>query len=218
VIKQNALQPFTKAPKIKHIFAPKRKLEDECFEDLSLTDSWGADCTYYDYFPSECGLYDTDDFIANVTCCACGGGSDINPIIQECDDTKALVKDRLTCYTDAEQDKVVGYCDTKVLTSTDEPTAAKFFECYNSIKIDTTDLSLCDNLFPLANTEIGGSFNLLSCYETFGISITVDNMHEKCTGIYKDNMYYSINEYHTCLNDLGSSITADRCYIDPYIN
>jgi hypothetical protein len=43
-------------------------------------------------------------------------------------------------------------------------------------------------------------------------------MHEKCNEMYKDAMYDSVKEHHTCLNDLGSQVTADRCYLDPTIN
>jgi len=37
--------------------------------------------------------------------------------------------------------------------------------------------------------KIGGSYNLLSCYTTFGITITLDDMHDKCLSVYKENMY-----------------------------
>lgn len=80
-----------------------------------------------------------------------------------------------------------GFCDTKVLTSVNNPTAQEFFECYNSIEIiknDITDQLLCDNLFPLDNMEIGGSFKLMSCYETFGIEFTIDDIHKKCTDVF----------------------------------
>ena len=41
-------------------------------------------------------------------------------------------------------------------------------------------------------------------------------MHEKCSLIYKDNMYERVEAYHQCLIDLGSQKTADVCLLDPY--
>ena len=32
-------------------------------------------CEYYDFHNADCGLYDDNDFSAEVMCCACGGGS-----------------------------------------------------------------------------------------------------------------------------------------------
>ena len=47
-----------------------------CANDDSTTDSVGATCSaLYDYFPSDCGDYDDDDFTASEQCCACGGGT-----------------------------------------------------------------------------------------------------------------------------------------------
>ena len=82
--------------------------------------------------------------------------------------------------------------------------------------INTTDLTLCDNLYPIDDKKIGGSFKLLQCYEAFGITITKSDMHEKCSQIYKDNMYERVEQYHQCLIDLGSQKTADVCLLDPY--
>ena len=58
-------------------------------------------------------------------------------------------------------------------------------------------------MYPL-DKEIGGSLNLLSCYETFGIEITLNEMHEKCTSIFEDDMSDNVSDYHICLQDLGS--------------
>ena len=47
----------------------------ECSNDDSTGDSGGDTCTeWYDSRPSTCGNYDTNDFSANLQCCACGGG------------------------------------------------------------------------------------------------------------------------------------------------
>lgn len=38
-------------------------------------DSYGDDCPAYDSHTNWCGNYDTDNFVSNEHCCACGGGS-----------------------------------------------------------------------------------------------------------------------------------------------
>jgi hypothetical protein len=124
-------------------------------------DSGGDTCVWYDINIGSCGGYDTDDFIAASLCCVCGGGTIFDDTLVYCDTAKEIIKTRLSCYSAAEQEDVSGFCDTKVLTQFDEPTASEFFECYESIKIDTDDPSLCDNIFPLDNLEVGGSFRLL---------------------------------------------------------
>ena len=39
--------------------------------DNGATDDYELDCTYYTYYPSECGHYDDDDFVSSQMCCAC---------------------------------------------------------------------------------------------------------------------------------------------------
>ena len=49
---------------------------EECVNDDSVGDSYGDTCSsWYDAYPSSCGGYDTEDFVAAELCCACGGGS-----------------------------------------------------------------------------------------------------------------------------------------------
>jgi hypothetical protein len=60
-----------------------------------------------------------------------------------------------------------------------------FYECYDNAGLTVTDKSLCDNLYPFDNDQVGGSFNLLSCYERFGISLTEKDIHEKCTNAFE---------------------------------
>ena len=48
-----------------------------CVNDDSTGDRTGDTCSaFYDNYPSACGNWDTEDgsFIADVQCCACGGG------------------------------------------------------------------------------------------------------------------------------------------------
>ena len=45
-----------------------------CQNDLSETDAYGDDCTWYDSNAGSCGSYDSDNFEASDLCCACGGG------------------------------------------------------------------------------------------------------------------------------------------------
>ena len=48
--------------------------DDACVNDDSVGDSYGDTCTdYYDANPSECGNYDSADFVAADLCCACTG-------------------------------------------------------------------------------------------------------------------------------------------------
>ena len=37
------------------------------------TDSYGDNCSWYDYYPDGCGQYDTSSFDAHAMCCACAG-------------------------------------------------------------------------------------------------------------------------------------------------
>ena len=52
--------------------------------------------------------------------------------------------------------------------------ATTFYDCYDNAKINTTDITLCDDLYPLDRYIIGGSSRPLSCYSIFNISITED--------------------------------------------
>lgn len=46
-----------------------------CENDDSIGDVHGDTCSgWYDYYPSGCGSYDTDQFTAMTACCKCGGG------------------------------------------------------------------------------------------------------------------------------------------------
>lgn len=38
---------------------------------MSVTDSYGDTCVYYDSYPSGCGYFDDNDFIASEACCSC---------------------------------------------------------------------------------------------------------------------------------------------------
>lgn len=47
-----------------------------CVNDDSVGDMYGDTCTmWYDTYPSGCGSYDSADFTASSSCCACGGGN-----------------------------------------------------------------------------------------------------------------------------------------------
>ena len=54
-------------------FAPTATSE-RCVDDLSTTGQFDKSCSYFDYWPGECGKLDDEDFTASVQCCACGGG------------------------------------------------------------------------------------------------------------------------------------------------
>jgi hypothetical protein len=128
-----------------------------------------------------------------------------------------LISDRYSCYEDGKQKKNSGYCDSKILSNTDkQPEAKTFKECYNSAGLNLTDTTFCDNLYPLDNKNVGGSFRLLSCYETFGINITNEVMQEKCTSIHEKSMADEVDKFKDCLVNLGAPVTADHCILDPY--
>ena len=60
---------------IKHI-EHDGSYDSSCFDtDNGVTDSYGDSCTEYTSNPSWCNTYDTDTFISNEMCCACGGGT-----------------------------------------------------------------------------------------------------------------------------------------------
>jgi hypothetical protein len=47
-------------------------LINECEDENSVADAYGDTCeSWYDFYPNDCGTYDTDDFIATTACCAC---------------------------------------------------------------------------------------------------------------------------------------------------
>lgn len=49
--------------------------EEVCMNDDSITDRYGATCSYlYDSSPEYCGMLDSAQFQAYALCCACGGG------------------------------------------------------------------------------------------------------------------------------------------------
>ena len=45
---------------------------DDCYDDMTVADSFGDDCTWYDANVSGCGSYDSDTFVAADACIACG--------------------------------------------------------------------------------------------------------------------------------------------------
>ena len=46
-----------------------------CIDVEGAADSWGGFCWEYAIYPSWCGWFDDDDFVASRDCCACGGGA-----------------------------------------------------------------------------------------------------------------------------------------------
>lgn len=58
-------------------------------------DSSNDGCDWYDEYPSGCGLYDDDDFVSSVMCCACEGGSHYVPeeLIEVCEDSNGSAAD-----------------------------------------------------------------------------------------------------------------------------
>ena len=44
------------------------------WDDWGETDIGGDGCAWYGNNVSSCGMWDDEDFYANVYCCACGGG------------------------------------------------------------------------------------------------------------------------------------------------
>lgn len=49
--------------------------DDGCADSANgATDSYGDGCYWYDWYPGDCGWYDTSSFSANDMCCSCGGG------------------------------------------------------------------------------------------------------------------------------------------------
>jgi hypothetical protein len=99
--------------------------------------------------------------------------------------------------------------------ASEKPTLDAFYECYKNAGLNMTDHSLCENLYPLIDNL--GSPNLLNCYEKFGIILTEEDIHEKCTNTYLDDLKEEIENQQKCLEDLGMPKTADLILIDPKI-
>lgn len=71
-----------------------------CSDDLTVTDSYGDGCGWYDDNPGGCGEYDTDDFIAANACVSCGA-CDVSP--SSCGDDLTVVDsygDNCTWYNE----------------------------------------------------------------------------------------------------------------------
>jgi len=49
------------------------RAQDDCEDDWTVSDSFGDDCSWYYEYPSGCGSYDSDVFVAGDACCACSG-------------------------------------------------------------------------------------------------------------------------------------------------
>ncbi len=120
---------------------------EECINDDSISDSYGDTCSsWYDDYPSSCGSYDTDEFIAAELCCACGGGSsgdggddgtcddvdidgicdDVDDCIGQFDDCGVCNGDNLSCQLlgDLNSDDIVNVQDiiimVNIILGTDE--------------------------------------------------------------------------------------------------
>jgi hypothetical protein len=62
--------------------------------DDGISDSYGDNCAdWYDFYPGDCGAYDTGTFVANTACCACSGGGtwESDPDSKWTDDYKTQV-------------------------------------------------------------------------------------------------------------------------------
>ena len=55
---------------------PQPDYPERCVNDLTVTDSDGIDCTWYESYPEYCGLWDDSDFTAADACCACGSSNE----------------------------------------------------------------------------------------------------------------------------------------------
>jgi hypothetical protein len=55
------------------------------------TDSYGDGCDWYDYYPTECGYYDTDDFDSYDMCCACEAQSEFEEFVEIFDSSESEV-------------------------------------------------------------------------------------------------------------------------------
>ena len=119
----------------------------DCTNDDSISDSYGDTCSsWYDAYPSSCGSYDTDEFIAAELCCVCGGGSsgdggddgtcddvdidgicdDVDDCIGQFDDCGVCNGDNLSCQLlgDLNSDDIVNVQDiiimVNIILGTDE--------------------------------------------------------------------------------------------------
>ena len=63
--------------------------DEQCENNLSVTDAYGDTCQWYDDNAESCGLYDDNDFIAAYMCCVCGGGL----LGGDCEDQDQVVSD-----------------------------------------------------------------------------------------------------------------------------
>jgi len=58
-----------------HAWSFMGESESQCI-DMEGVDSFGDDCSWYYADTSTCGQYDTEEFLSNDACCACGGGEE----------------------------------------------------------------------------------------------------------------------------------------------
>ena len=73
---------------------------EACENNLSQTDAYGDDCSWYDDNADSCGAYDDDDFTASFFCCACGGGLLGGECVDQDDGITDLYGDKCEWYND----------------------------------------------------------------------------------------------------------------------
>ena len=130
-------------------------------------------------------------------CTVCGGG--IPVVGKYCDQTRAVIETQKQCYESINETSSWEYCDTKLHVDLKWTGPKDYYDCYNGIKLNTSDTHLCDHLYPLDDEKIGGSQELLKCYEAFGITLNQDSRQEKCLSNHEDNMNDEIKEFNECL-------------------
>ena len=60
--------------------------DDDCVDNLSVSDAYGDDCSWYSNNVDSCGAYDDSDFEAAEACCACRENTYDEPTYPDYDD------------------------------------------------------------------------------------------------------------------------------------
>jgi len=65
-----------------------------------VTDNSGYGCSFYEYYPDYCGVYDNLNFTANVACCACAGKGPSNTTCTDFNNATDAYGDDCSWYSD----------------------------------------------------------------------------------------------------------------------
>jgi hypothetical protein len=106
---------------------------------MTVTDHAGYGCSFYEYYSDYCGVFDSNDFVANVACCVCAGKGPQNTTCTDLESgTTDSYGDDCTWYND-----YPGGCGT--YDDDDFVSSTECCACGGGIVEENTDTCVDDN-------------------------------------------------------------------------